>query len=32
MAAYQRYGFSQAGEVGEYAGLIYQAMQKVLSM
>jgi len=32
VAAYQRYGFSQAGEVGEHAGLIYQPMQKVLSM
>lgn len=32
VVAYQRYGFSKAGEVGEQAGLIYQPMQKVSSM
>lgn len=32
VTAYQRYGFSQAGEVGEHAGLIYQPMKKVFSL
>ena len=28
--AYQRYGFTLAGEVGEFAGLVYQPMEKRL--
>ncbi|WP_043201716.1 GNAT family N-acetyltransferase [Pseudomonas putida] len=28
--AYQRYGFTLAGEVGEFAGLVYQPMEKHL--
>ncbi|MCC9008662.1 GNAT family N-acetyltransferase [Pseudomonas putida] len=28
--AYQRYGFTLAGEVGEFAGLLYQPMEKRL--
>ncbi|GEM_PF-249601 len=31
VAAYQRYGFVVSGPVGEYAGLVYQPMQKPLS-
>ena len=30
VAAYQRYGFVLAGDVGEYAGLVYQPMEKRL--
>ncbi|WEK33049.1 MAG: GNAT family N-acetyltransferase [Candidatus Pseudomonas phytovorans] len=30
VAAYQRYGFALAGEVGEFAGLVYQPMEKRL--
>ncbi|XBG32400.1 GNAT family N-acetyltransferase [Pseudomonas sp. 13.2] len=28
--AYQRYGFTPAGDVGEFAGLVYQPMEKRL--
>jgi len=28
--AYERYGFALAGEVGEFAGLVYQPMEKQL--
>lgn len=28
--AYQRYGFTLAGEVGEFAGLVYQPMERPL--
>ncbi|MNN66149.1 Acetyltransferase (GNAT) family protein [compost metagenome] len=28
--AYQRYGFTLAGEVGEFSGLVYQPMEKRL--
>nr|WP_189673277.1 GNAT family N-acetyltransferase [Pseudomonas sp. SWRI77] len=30
VAAYQRYGFALAGDVGEIAGLVYQPMEKRL--
>lgn len=30
VAAYEHYGFLQAGEVGEFAGLVYQPMEKTL--
>ncbi|MNO61091.1 putative N-acetyltransferase YafP [compost metagenome] len=30
VAAYERYGFVKAGEVGEFAGLVYQPMEKRL--
>lgn len=30
VAAYERYGFFQTGEVGEFAGLVYQPMEKTL--
>ena len=30
VAAYQRYGFVIKGDVGEYAGLVYQPMEKQL--
>lgn len=30
VAAYQRFGFVLAGEVGEFAGLVYQPMEKRL--
>ncbi|HDS1818127.1 TPA: GNAT family N-acetyltransferase [Pseudomonas putida] len=30
VAAYQRYGFVLAGDVGEHAGLVYQPMEKRL--
>ncbi|PWB34160.1 GNAT family N-acetyltransferase [Pseudomonas sp. SDI] len=30
VAAYQRYGFVLSGEVGEFAGLVYQPMEKRL--
>lgn len=30
VAAYQRYGFVMKGEVGEFAGLVYQPMEKPL--
>lgn len=32
VAAYERYGFALAGEVGELAGLIYQPMEKRLTI
>ncbi|MBA6096311.1 MULTISPECIES: GNAT family N-acetyltransferase [Pseudomonas] len=31
VAAYERYGFALAGEIGEFAGLIYQPMEKRLT-
>lgn len=31
VAAYERYGFVLAGDVGEFAGLVYQPMEKKLS-
>lgn len=30
VAAYERYGFALAGDVGEFAGLVYQPMEKRL--
>lgn len=30
VAAYQRFGFQVAGPVGEYAGLVYQPMERAL--
>ncbi|QZI73322.1 GNAT family N-acetyltransferase [Pseudomonas protegens] len=32
VAAYEGYGFALAGEEGEFAGLIYQPMEKRLSL
>lgn len=31
VAAYERYGFNRAGEIGEYDGLVYQPMTITLS-
>ncbi|KAB0564613.1 GNAT family N-acetyltransferase [Pseudomonas palleroniana] len=31
VAAYERYGFTLAGDVGEFAGLVYQPMEKQLT-
>ncbi|MHA6910632.1 GNAT family N-acetyltransferase [Ralstonia pseudosolanacearum] len=31
VAAYERYGFTLAGDVGEFAGLVYQPMEKRLT-
>lgn len=31
VAAYQRFGFQMAGPVGEYAGLVYQPMERALA-
>ncbi|CAH0445252.1 GNAT family N-acetyltransferase [Ralstonia pseudosolanacearum] len=31
VAAYERYGFTLAGNVGEFAGLVYQPMEKRLT-